>query len=316
MLCWLLLTQDLEAGKSMKQIRLEGKKAQHVKSKKLNMIATGKALTDMMLTYHMSYTELMDLREGFSAAAIHDPKRGAYITKSKLMEILIARFPGLERGKILDRACAVFDVDNDGRIDFEEFIIGLSRSNPESDLTTQLHFIFSLFDKDRDGDMELWELMDVIELHRDDLKKMHAFCKSVSTSIDIDGDGISVDEFMKTCETQRLFVNYCWGALPPLHPEISAGVASLVAHARAAANETDDVEDTPRDEVASRVMPAGAAPPVDTRKSIYTVDAGHEDSLSVCGSASNSRIHSTLTCHFLRCLCPAIWFSSWTFTNL
>ena len=43
------------------------------------------------------------------------------ITSEQLADVLFARFPDIEDGKAFRRALAVFDVDGDGTIDFDEF---------------------------------------------------------------------------------------------------------------------------------------------------------------------------------------------------
>ena len=259
-----------KAKKEGKDARLEMRQQQKERADKLNSVATQRAMMELMMTQDIEYKALLDLREAFGQAAhvSEGTREDAFISRTTLADILTSRFPELESGKVLDRALDVFDVDRDGKIVFEEFIVAIARVRPEASVEKQLSFVLSLYDKDQSGSLELWEVMDFIEMHRDDLHQMGAFCKQFSSSLDIDGDGrITLTEFTRSCSRQPLFINYCWGAMPPTHPDISAALESLCEHTKRAAAGGGGADDddgslaleTPRDEIEGRIAPEAPA---------------------------------------------------------
>ncbi|KAH8071576.1 hypothetical protein JL721_4076 [Aureococcus anophagefferens] len=228
------------------------------RKKKLNAVATTKALTDLMIATDMAFTDLLDLRETFFNVtqvqpAIHGGSK--VISVEQLTELLLARFQNLEDGRVLQRATRAFDVNRDGKVDFDEFVIGMARFMPTDDVAAQLAYIFSLYDVNRDGNVELWEVTDVLEDHEDDLGNMYEHCLKVNWKLDLNGDGkITMGEFFKVMGSEKIYINYCWNSLPPLHPAIAAATATLVACFRA---KEHDATDTPRGAV--QVAPLGRA---------------------------------------------------------
>ncbi|KAH8044744.1 hypothetical protein JL722_14529 [Aureococcus anophagefferens] len=216
------------------------------RKKKLNAVATTKALTDLMIATDMAFTDLLDLRETFFNVtqvqpAIHGGSK--VISVEQLTELLLARFQNLEDGRVLQRRRA-FDVNRDGKVDFDEFVIGMARFMPTDDVAAQLAYIFSLYDVNRDGNVELWEVTDVLEDHEDDLGNMYEHRLKVNWKLDLNGDGkITMGEFFKVMGSEKIYINYCWNSLPPLHPAIAAATATLVACFRA---KEHDATDTPR----------------------------------------------------------------------
>lgn len=230
------------------------------RKKKLNAVATTKAMTDLMIATGVEFRHVLELREQFFKMQESTPQpygmHHRVITMEQLTDILCARIPNLEDGRVLQRAIRVFDVDHDGRIDFDEFAIGMARFLPSEDVRGQLGYIFSLYDINGDGNVELWEVTDVLEDHEDDLGNMYDHCLKVNWMLDLNGDGkITTHEFQKVMATEKIYVNYCWNSLPPLHPSIKAAVECLVEVYDAA------VLDTPRDAVRVGVAPTPAFAP-------------------------------------------------------
>ena len=184
------------------------------RKKKLNAVATTKALTDLMIATDVAFTDLLDLRETFFNVtqvqpAIHGGSK--VISVEQLTELLLARFQNLEDGRVLQRATRAFDVDRDGKVDFDEFVIGMARFMPTDDVAAQLAYIFSLYDVNRDGNVELWEVTDVLEDHEDDLGNMYEHCLKVNWKLDLNGDGkITMGEFFKVMGSEKIYINYCW----------------------------------------------------------------------------------------------------------
>ena len=105
-----------------------------MRKRKLNAVATTNTMADLVIQTGMDLKNIMGLREDF-ADMINAQSEGALtkekghrknaITLEQLSDVLFARFPDLEDGKSFRRALAVFDVDGDGYIDFDEFILAL-----------------------------------------------------------------------------------------------------------------------------------------------------------------------------------------------
>ncbi|EGB08167.1 hypothetical protein AURANDRAFT_16121, partial [Aureococcus anophagefferens] len=112
----------------------------------------------------------------------------------------------LEDGRVLQRATRAFDVNRDGKVDFDEFVIGMARFMPTDDVAAQLAYIFSLYDVNRDGNVELWEVTDVLEDHEDDLGNMYEHCLKVNWKLDLNGDGkITMGEFFKVMGSEKIY---------------------------------------------------------------------------------------------------------------
>ncbi|KAH8046655.1 calcineurin subunit B type 2 [Aureococcus anophagefferens] len=164
-----------------------------------------------------------------------------------------------------------FGVNRDGKVDFDEFVIGMARFMPTDDVAAQLAYIFSLYDVNRDGNVELWEVTDVLEDHEDDLGNMYEHCLKVNWKLDLNGDGkITMGEFFKVMGSEKIYINYCWNSLPPLHPAIAAATATLVACFRA---KEHDATDTPRGAVQAGTE-RGRHPRVDRRLPGVRLDGG------------------------------------------
>ena len=101
------------------------------------------AQADLVIQTGMDLQQLMGLREDFADILAENVKTGNVemvgnharnaITLEQLQDVLFARFPDLEDGKAFRRALAVFDVDGDGWIDFDEFVSGSTRSRRSRD---------------------------------------------------------------------------------------------------------------------------------------------------------------------------------------
>lgn len=208
-----------------------------MRKRKLNAVATTNTMADLVIQTGMDLKNIMGLREDF-ADMINAQSEGALtkekghrknaITLEQLSDVLFARFPDLEDGKSFRRALAVFDVDGDGYIDFDEFILALKRMDKDDDPTKQLKFIFDMFDESRDGEVELWEVSDAIEDHRQDIADMAKYCRGLAASLDIDGDDkININEFRESLKKEKVFINFCYEGLAPVHPTTNACVRAM-----------------------------------------------------------------------------------------
>lgn len=237
-------------------VQMEVREQQRNRKRKLNAVATTNTMADLVIQTGMDLQQLMSLREDFAdlIARKHENSKSKAkgsvknaITLEQLTDVLFSRFPDLEDGKAFRRALAVFDVDGDGFIDFDEFILALKRMDKDDDPTKNLEFIFDMFDESRDGEVELWEVSDAIEDHRKDIEDMHKYCKGLAQSLDIDGDGhINMNEFRGSLKKEKVFINFCYEGLAPVHPTTNACIKTISEFKARAMDAADPGGETPR----------------------------------------------------------------------
>ena len=173
-----------------------------------------------MKTRPLRYVDLSELRQEFAYALSNETAGRPVYTMSieRLKSVLLARFPALTDGRLLDRVVSVFDADDDGHIDFVEFASGLARLVKRGeDGDKHMDFVFSLFDKNQDGVVELWEVIDLVETAHDDLVDLHKYAIQKTKSLDANGDGLVQDEeVVAAVSTDRVYRELLWSGLPPV----------------------------------------------------------------------------------------------------
>jgi len=112
--------------------------------------------------------------------------------------------PELQHNPLVQRVIEVFDKDEDGQIDFKEFIEGISQfsvkgEDEEMDKRKKLEFVFKIYDMDKDGFISNPELYSVLKMMVGTNLNEQQLQQIVDKTIlyhDKDGDGrISFDEF-------------------------------------------------------------------------------------------------------------------------
>jgi len=111
------------------------------------------------------------------------------------------QLPELRSNPIVPRVINIFDKDNNGEIDFNEFIEGLSHFSVKSEKDEKLKFAFQIYDIDKDGYISSAELYNVLkQMVGNNLKEtqLQQIVDKTMIYADSDGDGkISYDEFTK-----------------------------------------------------------------------------------------------------------------------
>ncbi|XP_005859872.1 PREDICTED: calcineurin subunit B type 2 [Myotis brandtii] len=107
--------------------------------------------------------------------------------------------PDLWNNPLAQRVFEVFDADGDGKVDFEEFIVGTSQFSVRGDKEQKLRFAFSIYDMDRDGYISNGELFQVLKMmvgnNLQDRELQQVVDKTIII-LDKDGDGrLSFEEF-------------------------------------------------------------------------------------------------------------------------
>ncbi|CAF0938676.1 unnamed protein product [Adineta steineri] len=165
-------------------------------------------LTDkqiLLLKTNTKFTE-QEIRE-WHAGFIRDCPNGK-LDKKKFLEIYQQFYPGGKAQKYCKYAFDVFDKNNDGVIDFEEFLISISASS-EGDLDDRLQIAFDLYDISNDGLIDQKELTTLLTAMYDlvgeedrkgdkDPKKRAA---DIITKLDATGDKkLNRAEFVMGCK--------------------------------------------------------------------------------------------------------------------
>ncbi|PAA69155.1 hypothetical protein BOX15_Mlig022271g1 [Macrostomum lignano] len=109
------------------------------------------------------------------------------------------RLPELQQNPLVQRVIDIFDTDQNGEVDFKEFIQGMSQFSVRGDKEAKLRFAFRIYDMDKDGFISNGELFQVLKMMVGSNLKDAQLQQIVNKTIifaDKDGDGkISYAEF-------------------------------------------------------------------------------------------------------------------------
>ena len=150
------------------------------------------------------------------------------LTIEKVKEMMNFILPD-ENGEIVANLIfSAFDKDNNGSLDFCEFIIAThctANSSPED----KLRWVFQMYDKDSSGSIEIGEMIQVfatLYAHEGlDQKMAVERAETIFGNLDINNDGdITEDEFVKGCMEDEEMVQLLSdsSAEAPLVKDISA----------------------------------------------------------------------------------------------
>lgn len=125
------------------------------------------------------------------------------IDKDEFMSI-----PGVSANPLAARIMEVFDTDNSGDVDFQEFITGLSIFSGRGSKDDKLHFAFKIYDIDKDGYISNGELFIVLKImvgsNLEDEQLQQIVDRTIMEN-DSDGDGrLDFQEFKNAIETTEV----------------------------------------------------------------------------------------------------------------
>jgi len=184
---------------SMFQVRLKLKKPvavepQPIKKDPAKVKAAEKngrpRAVEMANAPHLSEAQIVEFREAF---AMFDKDGDGSISVSELGTVMrsLGQNPtDHELSEMIREA----DDDNNGSVDFDEFLLLMSRKMTQLDVDQELLEAFSVFDKDGSGFIDQEELTDVLASLGEDLDDEQV--KEMMKQADKDGDGlVSFEEF-------------------------------------------------------------------------------------------------------------------------
>ena len=118
------------------------------------------------------------------------------------------KIPGVSTNPLATRIMEVFDSNNSGDVDFQEFITGLSIFSGRSSKEDKLRFAFKIYDIDKDGYISNGELFIVLKIMVGNNLEDDQLQQIVDRTIvenDKDGDGrLSFAEFKNAIETTEV----------------------------------------------------------------------------------------------------------------
>lgn len=180
-----------------------------LKEKDLNgLVLETNCKLSYFLTNLVSQQEIEKLFQHFEKISGLQEKDGV-IDKKEFQQTL-----GLKDGLLASRLFALFDINNDGCINFKEFVMAFSMLSPQATIDEKLKCIeisylyvyyvvsFRIYDLDGDGFISKSELLNIlkasleqfiVELSDEDMEQL---VEQTFKEVDLNGDGlISFDEY-------------------------------------------------------------------------------------------------------------------------
>jgi len=175
--------------------------------KEVSTTLTAKQLALLKINTKYTEKEIQQWHAGF----IRDCPTGR-LNKKKFVQVYKEFYPNGKPDNYCKYAFATFDTNNDGSIDFEEFLLALSATS-QGNLDDRLAFAFDLYDFSNDGQIDQKELATLISAMYDllgetdrkgdrDPKKRAA---AIIAKLDVTGDKkLSKAEFTTGCKSDPL----------------------------------------------------------------------------------------------------------------
>lgn len=149
------------------------------------------------MSERLSKEQIDSFREAFS---LFDKDRDGKITSKELSTVMRALGSAPSESEVQDMINEV-DLDNDGTVDFSEFLTMMARKTKDHDSQEEIEEAFKVFDRNNNGYISSSELRHVLMSIGDRLTEGEA--DAMIAEADIDGDGqISYEEFSKILMNQ------------------------------------------------------------------------------------------------------------------
>ena len=116
--------------------------------------------------------------------------------------------PNVHANPVAKRVISVLDRNNNGKISFTEFLIGIARLTAATDPEDRIKFFFEIYDVNRDGFISNGDLFKILKLMtNEDLadEQLQQLVDRTMRDADIDGDGLlSFPEFKRAVSKVKL----------------------------------------------------------------------------------------------------------------
>merc|ERR1711874_753172 len=164
---------------------------------------------DVVALSRSSGMDETQVRKAFNAFVVEHPN--GKMKPKDFREIMSSALPKKDASKMEKHVFRIYDTNNDGHVDFVEFMVVffMSDGSPEEVLTK----IFRLFDVNSDGNITKKELTRLVKdmyglLKKDDpnVNAIDFIAKSTFAEMDKDEDGkITTEEFIAACLGEQDF---------------------------------------------------------------------------------------------------------------
>lgn len=164
---------------------------------------------------NMNIEDVKGIYEDFRKASGKSGK----LTKKNFRKVYKQAF-GSSVKEFADAIFHSFDTDGNGKIDFEEFLVGLSlsdlASNDRQGRIQKLRWAFTVYDKDRSGTIDKKEMVSIVKavFHISSISEMlpddtpESFAERLFASVDVNGDGeITFEEFVKAADEDETIID-------------------------------------------------------------------------------------------------------------
>ena len=119
--------------------------------------------------------------------------------------------PGLDTNPLLERVFSIIDADNNGHVDFNEFIQGLLNLSVNNDNEAKLKFAFKIYDLDKDGFITKLELYKVLKMmignNIKDFQLKQLIKRTIIYADKDKDDKLSYEEFKSIFTNNESFIN-------------------------------------------------------------------------------------------------------------
>ncbi|XP_069126418.1 hippocalcin-like protein 1 [Argopecten irradians] len=142
-------------------------------------------------------------------------KKGSHLTVQEFKDVY-SRMYGADAGQFAGHVFRTFDTNGDGKVDFREFLIGLSVTSAD-DIDQKLKWAFTMYDMDGDGTISREEMLDMMtSVYRmtptivkpPDVATPEMMTTKLFGEIDENGDGsITWEEFRTGAKADPLVLN-------------------------------------------------------------------------------------------------------------
>ena len=165
-------------------------------------------ISDLNHQTHFSEEEIKDWYKGFKKDYPH-----GYLTIDEFKQIYGNFYPGGNASRFAENTFRVFDHNNDGKIDFREFMIGLSMSSKGS-FEDKMNWIFQLYDTNKNGLISKDEMLVIVQSIREistgdiDVSAAERQVDRIYRKVDLNSDGqLSLDEFIVLAKSDPTVTN-------------------------------------------------------------------------------------------------------------
>lgn len=172
---------------------------------KLRWIANKKLMLELFRSTSFSKADLKNVAEAFTDAS----NTAGRLSRDAFGGALKKHFPEIARDEhMLNRLYAVTDTDGDGFVNFKEWVMGLAKCMAGT-ISEKIELMFSLYDDDGSGSMDVTELMtvigDALTEHTDGID----FVVDVVDALEVEGE-VECEDFVRVLTSDpHLQTTFC-----------------------------------------------------------------------------------------------------------